>query len=306
MKVNVCISENDLRAVSNIIINGTYPNETRYNGWFSQYPIRLSKEKEEYFNLDFGKEKDIIALIFLATIWNMPNYKWENAAGLIVILYKRDLVNIKEWCNRSFIDGLNKETLEREMNELARMACRKEDSNLHKRGNLYIKKGKDGVFERLHKIACEYEYLKDILRIDEILKGHKPQINPSIFDRMNDKRLKIEINGKNGKVIRKPLIRVKVPLILRELKCSDRINIADEYCCVPDTKVKGIMKTIGFPYYPDFDTNSVIENSKIISKYFNYFYDLPLFDFADNCKKEKNVTCTNNTCAIFNYCAKNN
>lgn len=119
---------------------------------------------------------------------------------------------------------------------------------------------------------------------------------------MDKEKLKIEIKGRNGRIIEKPLLRVKVPLILRELKCEGAIEVEDKYCCVPDTRVRKMMKIIGYPQVIGFDNISVIKNSEIISKFFGNYYDLPLFDFVDYCQQKR---CKFNVCEIFNYCGKN-
>lgn len=290
------ISEAELNKISKKIIETTYPKSRNYGGWFNAFPVNFDIKNNENFQFNFKKEIDIIALIFLATLWNMPNYKWENAVGLIGVLQNRNLLDISEWSSRKFIDNLDKKLLETEMNNFNL------NPGLYKRGHLYIKAGKDGVFERLHKISREYDYLKNIFRIEDILNGNKPLIEETIFNKMDNEKLKIETKGRNGKIIKKPLLRVKVPLILRELKCKDAIDVDDKYCCVPDTRVKKIMTIIGYPQELGFDINSVINNSEIISKFFGNYYDLPLFDFIDNCPQD---SCKGNLCEIFNYCGKN-
>lgn len=291
-------NEDNLKIISKLIINETYPNSNGYKGWFEEYPIKFDKEDEENFNLDFSKEKDIIALIFLATAWNVPHYRWENAVGLVAVLYKEDLLDIGEWSSQNVIDAFDRNYLAQEMNNLGSecLGCR---------GNLYIKGGKDGVFERLHIVAKEYNLLKETLQIDEILNGKIPPIlDHSIFPKFDDPRLTIEVNWKDNRTVKKPILRVKVPLILRELKCYKRVDVSGEYCCVPDTKVKQVMKTIGYKPRLDYSYSSVIHNSKIIYKYFGLHYDLPLFDFSEKCSKEKGKECNNVNCIIFDYCAK--
>ncbi|AKB33045.1 hypothetical protein MSSIH_2355 [Methanosarcina siciliae HI350] len=290
-------SDENLKTLSKLIINETYPNSDGYKGWFEEYPMKFDKEAEENFNFDFNKEKDIIALIFLATIWNMPNYRWENSVGLVAVLHKENLLDIEKWSSQSFIESLDKNELVSKMNNLG-------SELLGYRGNLYIKGGKDGVFQRLNIVAREYDFLRETLQIDEILKGNVPKLDHNIFPKFDNPRLMVEVKGKNNNTIRKPVLRVKVPLILRELKCCNKIEISGEYCCVPDTKVKQMMKIIGYNPCLDYDTSSVINNSKIIYKYFGSHYDLPLFDFSDKCSKEKDKECDKRSCAVFNYCAK--
>lgn len=290
-------SESNLKIISKLIVHETYPNSVGYKGWFEEYPLKFDRENKESFSLDFNKEKDITALIFLATIWNMPNYKWENAAGLIAILYKKNLLDVKKWSSQSFIEYFNKDELLCEMNSLG-------SEYLYDRGDLYIKSGNDGVFQRLHIIAKEYDFVKEILQIDSILKGNVPNLDRTIFSKFDNLRLRIEVRRKNNKIVKIPILRVKVPLILRELKCQNKIEISGEYCCVPDTKVKQMMKIIGYSPSQEYDVSSIIHNSKIIFKYFGLHYDLPLFDFSDKCSKKTEEKCSNTDCPIFNYCAK--
>ena len=282
------LSSNDLMEISKIIIEKKYPNSINYDGWFNAFPFKLNKEDDANFNLDFGTDKGMLALIFLATMWNMGNYSWENAIGVIGVLYKRDLLNVNDWCSKDFINSLDEESLKNEMN----------DFDLDKRKSLYIKSGKLGVFERLHKIACEYDYLKDILKIDDILLNKNPKLNSDIFYKMDDDRLKV-ISGLSRKM---PLLRVKVPLILRELKCAGKIDVDDNLCSVPDSRVKEMMHIIGYKYHVDGGIDSVLKNSKIINQYYESYYDLPLFDYYDDCPKN---ACKGDSCDIFGYCGKN-
>ncbi len=285
------ILESNLKKISEIIIEKTYPHTRGYGGWFKAFPVRFNKQTDEPFQFDFKNEKDIVALIFLATLWNIDRYKWENAVGLVGVLYNENMLNIKEWSSRSFIDKLDKKLVENQMNNL----------DLDKRNRLFIKNGADGVFERLYIISSAYDYLYNILKIEDILKGNKPQIDRTIFNKFDNEKLKIDSKGRNGK-IKKLLLKVKIPLILRELKCAGAIEIDDKYCCVPDTRVREIMAIIGYPQKDNLYINSVIKNSEIISKYFGTYYDLPLFDFYDNCPRNK---CKGDDCEIYNYCAKN-
>lgn len=286
------ILESDLKKISEIIIEKTYPNTRGYGGWFKAFPVRFNIQTDESFQFNFKNEKDIVALIFLATIWNIQNYKWENAVCLVGVLYNENMLNIKEWSSKSFINKLDKKLLENKMNNL----------DLDKRNRLFIKNGADGVFERLYIISLAYDYLNNILRVEDILKGNKPQINQTIFHKFDNEKLKIDSKGRNGKLIKKLLLKVKIPLILRELKCAGAIEIEDKYCCVPDTRVREIMAIIGYPQKDNIDINSVIKNSEIISKYFGTYYDLPLFDFYDNCPRK---SCKGDKCEIYMYCAKN-
>jgi hypothetical protein len=296
-----------LKKISEIIISKTYSES--YKGWFisfKDYAFKIDKESEEYFNFDFSKEKDIIALIFLATIWNMPPYLvggWENAIGIIAVVYNKNLLDINKWSSQGFIESVNENGFKDKFTQAMNSIDTLKPNILYSRGKLSLKWGEEGIFQRLHIIAKEYSFLRETLQIDEILKDNVPKLDEKVFSIYDNPRLKIDAKGNNNTVVKKSLLEVKIPLILRELKCYNKIDISGEYCCVPDSRVKKMMKIIGYKPHPGDDIDHIIKNSKTIYKYFGPFYDLPLFDFYEYCPKTKNKTksgeCNKKDCDIL-------
>lgn len=77
-------------------------------------------------------------------------------------------------------------------------------------------------------------------------------------------------------------MRIRIPLILRELRCQKIYNnIPGEICCVPDVRVKISSKEIGImlPHISSID--NLLKASKIIYDNFGDLYDIPLFAYED-------------------------
>ena len=76
---------------------------------------------------------------------------------------------------------------------------------------------------------------------------------------------------------------IKIPLILRELRCQNIYdNIPGEFCCVADKRVVDASKKIGIKLpYVTRTTNNLIKVSTIIYELFGDLYDIPLFAKED-------------------------
>lgn len=77
-------------------------------------------------------------------------------------------------------------------------------------------------------------------------------------------------------------MRIKIPLILRELRCQSVFsNIPGELCCVPDERVKVTSKELGITIPNVTSINSLLKASKVIYDNFGDLYDIPLFAYED-------------------------
>ena len=92
------------------------------------------------------------------------------------------------------------------------------------------------------------------------------------------------------------MLKVKTFLICRELRCQDVINIDTKYCCVPDSRVREQLKILGFP-----TSSSYYKNSETLAHYFKKLYDLPIFYFYEECKKNSMKGCKN--CIVNDFCS---
>jgi len=70
-------------------------------------------------------------------------------------------------------------------------------------------------------------------------------------------------------------MRIKIPLILRELRCQGIYsNIPGEFCCVPDERVKVSAKVFGLKVPHVNSIDSLFKASAVIYKHFGDLYDI--------------------------------
>lgn len=75
---------------------------------------------------------------------------------------------------------------------------------------------------------------------------------------------------------------MKIPLILRELRCQGiHSAIPGEYCCVPDARVIDSAKKLGIKLPTASTFDRLKAGSAKIYMLFGDLYDLPLFAFED-------------------------
>ncbi len=77
-------------------------------------------------------------------------------------------------------------------------------------------------------------------------------------------------------------MKIKIPLILRELRCQGVYkNIPGEFCCVPDIRAIDTAKAIGIPGLRSNTIKAMMKSSAIIYRHFGDLYDIPLFAYED-------------------------
>jgi hypothetical protein len=75
---------------------------------------------------------------------------------------------------------------------------------------------------------------------------------------------------------------IKIPLILRELRCQNIYeNISGELCCVPDARVFDAGKELNLKIPRTGNLENLIVSSTKIYKLFGDLYDIPLFAYND-------------------------
>lgn len=75
-------------------------------------------------------------------------------------------------------------------------------------------------------------------------------------------------------------ILIKIPLILRELRCQKIYeNISGDLCCVADDRVIKAGKSLEIDLKRPSDLHSLVETSRKIYRLFGDLYDLPLFAY---------------------------
>jgi len=75
---------------------------------------------------------------------------------------------------------------------------------------------------------------------------------------------------------------IKIPLILRELRCQNIYNnIPGELCCVADSRVLKAGQELGIFLVKPNNIRTLIETSEKIYALFDDLFDLPLFAYED-------------------------
>lgn len=119
---------------------------------------------------------------------------------------------------------------------------------------------------------------------------------PQVDERKLTKSLKdlfvISFDGKTRRMLNQ---HVKTFLICRELRCQNVVDIDIKHCCVPDSKVREQLKTLGFP-----TSYSHYRNIETVAHYFKKFHDLPVFFFYAECKKQRKAGCKD--CMVKDFC----
>ncbi len=232
-------------------------SNNEYFGWVSDFKLKDSNNKS--ICLDLKSENDMFLLFVLAIVWSRTGY-WENSAFFVSYLkiYEKDSVDF-------WLSGEN---------------CLKEEE-------IRIKSA-DKIFSVLkchtpprNKIS----FRKDIFKSINILAHNWQRILSKLED--SEKQQDFEIfmkylRGIEGLGVGNRRILIKIPLILRELRCQKVFNkISGDLCCVADGRVIQAGKILGIFIHKPKDLQSLTESSAKIYRLFGDLYDLPLFAYND-------------------------
>lgn len=248
--INAVIKNKDKLSYVNLNEN----NE--YRGWTYDFNITLTDGKQ--MSLDLSEEKDLFLLFVLASSWSKTG-PWENAAFFTTYLKVSQKDRVELWLDNDFVEG--------EINK------REENSKC-------IAKTYKGIISR-KKISFRKDYYPSIKVIAENWNEIRTKLENS--NRENNYRIFIDYISKlEGLGAGKNKMRIKIPLILRELRCQKRYdNIPGELCCVPDERVKASSKEIGIKIPHINSLESLFKASEIIYDNFGDLYDIPLFAYED-------------------------
>ncbi len=227
-----------------------------YRGWTYDFNITLPDGKN--MRLDLSKEEDLFLLFVLASSWSKTG-PWENAAFFTTYLKINQKDKLDLWLDNDFIiDEIN--SSEENAKSTVKLC--------------------NGVVAR-KKVSFRKDYYSSISVIAEHWNEIKTKLE--ISNKENNYRIFIDyISNVEGLGAGKNKMKIKIPLILRELRCQKIYdNIPGELCCVPDERVKLSSKEIGIilPHINSLD--SLLKASKIIYQNFGDLYDIPLFAYED-------------------------
>lgn len=234
--------------------------ENKYLGWVYDFNIVF---QDNNISLNLNEENDKFLLFVLALAWSRSG-PWENAAFLVTYLKLNNKDTHEYW--------LKKEHINYEINKRDKNAAkiRKEVSGTVSRKKITFRKD---IFKSIHILATKWDEIKAEL-----------ESSNNSGDYVSFMKYMREIKGLSVGTNR---IYIKIPLILRELRCQNIYeNIPGELCCVPDKRVEESSKKLGIKLpvlqrTKEKDIESLIKVSSKIYTLFGDLYDLPLFAYED-------------------------
>lgn len=222
-----------------------------YKGWVADFGL-VEKSTGDAIGLDLKNEYDLFLLFVLASAWSKTG-PWENAVFFTTYL-KFNNYKITDWLDKHFVD-----------NEI--------DSREEKAKSII---DATAGIEARSKVAFRKDFYSSIAILAENWEEIKAIMNESAKE-SNWKIFIDYISGISGLGAGSNKMRIKIPLILRELRCQNIYpNIDGKYCCVPDERVKEAYKSIGEKMPHDY-----LKASEFIYSDFKDLYDIPLFAYMD-------------------------
>jgi len=227
-----------------------------YLGWVEDF--HLIDPNDNIIKLDLNNNNDLFLLFVLAVVWSRTG-PWENSAYFVSYLkiYKKDTIGY--WTN--------------ELN------VKKEEENREKEAK--------NISDELRGIKPrkKISFRKDIYFSIHLLANNWTQILSKLEESEKAKDFEIFMDflrSINGLGVGQKKILIKIPLILRELRCQSVFsNISGDLCCVPDARVKEAGKSLNIKIPVASNLDNLKKSSAKIYRLFGDLYDLPLFAYED-------------------------
>lgn len=230
--------------------------DNSYKGWTSNFSIILPNN--EKMHLDLTIESDLFLLFVLASSWSKTG-PWENAAYFTTYLKHRKKDDINIWIDDEFIN-----------NEITSRAFNAGD----------IVNLSNGLIPR-KKVSFRKDYYSSV----SVLAQNWEEIKVNLEEASHTGDYLVFVNFMNsiqGLGAGTNRMRIKIPLILRELRCQHIYdNIPGKLCCVPDERVFSSAKELGIKLPRISSIRNMLRASEIIYDNFGDLYDIPLFAFED-------------------------
>lgn len=228
-----------------------------YRGWVADFGFKR-KGAMQNICLDLNNEFDLFLLFLMASVWSRTG-AFENAAFFI-----GSLVGINK-IDDNLVDVATKVREHFDINEFE--------------GRL--------VDECRKKVSVRADVL-DSLKI--LIRNWKLIYNKLYAEKTSDQdwyEFAEFLHGIKGLgAMRKNgdgnAMLIKIPLVLRELRCQKIFdNIPGKYCCVPDARVKKALGDINGKGVNTGDLCAVLRASERIYQDYGDLYDIPLFAYQD-------------------------
>jgi len=227
-----------------------------YLGWVQDFNLKDKDDKQ--IGLDLSKPNDLFLLFVLAVAWSRSG-QWENAVFFVTYLKLN-----------------NKDTTEFWKDNI----CHEKEKAIRQESSSQISNALEGIHSR-KKIA----FRKDIYRSVHILAQNWNEILISLKKSEKEENFELfidQMRSIKGLGVNNNRMLIKIPLILRELRCQKIIpNISGELCCVPDVRVYKAAKNLNISIPKASNQKNLIKSSKKIYELFGDLYDIPLFAYED-------------------------
>lgn len=228
----------------------------RYSGWVTDF--HLSFPDGTPMTLDLRKSKDEFLLFILAIVWSRTG-PWENSAFFVSYLKMQKLDDIGFWQDESnYLEECNNR-------EQSALLATQTILGITPRKKVSFRKD---IYRSIHLLAKSWKEIKDAIDSSETRQNFYPF--------MSCMRGIIGLGVGNNRML------IKIPLILRELRCQHIYSgISGEYCCVPDARVYDACKDLGISLPKVNSLDTLIVASAKLYQLFGDLYDLPLFAYYD-------------------------
>ena len=242
-----------------------------YGGWVSDFRVykRADKEHTAPTRLDLFPDRGLFLLFLLASCWSRTG-PFEN--GVSFTLYVKDNWQDFARITEDFIERekARRERAAREVLSVYEDISRKEVAF------------REDFYDGARILAQNWEQIKNSLLLSEKSRDY------TLFIRV---MRSIDGLGSGEKAM-----RIKIPLILRELRIAGRYaDIPKEWCSVPDGRVLKACKKLDISFrFPDAmgrmprraravdaDMRQVLKKSQMIHSVFGELYDIALFAHKD-------------------------
>ena len=232
-------------------------NETHeYIGWTADFRFKLPNG--ENMKLDLNLDKDLFLLFVLASAWSKTG-PWENATFFAGYLKYKAMDDYRLWCGKDEVTILiNK--IKYDVEAFVKLC-----QGINPRKKVSFRKD---FYNSVSIIANEWDVIKNKLEQSEEKADYTIFINYIS-----------EIKGLGTGTNK---MKIKIPLILRELRCQSKYsNIPGKLCCVPDARVIKAAKVFNIKLPSINSIKSIFKASNIIYENFGELYDIPLFAYED-------------------------
>ncbi|MDE7453571.1 MAG: hypothetical protein K2N22_04105 [Clostridia bacterium] len=228
-----------------------------YAGWVSDFHI-IDKQTLLPIKLNLSNDNDLFVLFALAACWSRTG-QWENSACFAVYLKMTGKDNALYWKNSTAVLPEKSQRHESAKKVLTRYDMAKSGEKVSFRSDFY---------DSLNVLAQSWETIKESLLQSESKNDY------CIFIQL--------ISNIQGLGARSNRMRIKVPLLLRELRIQNTYkNIPGKWCCVPDQRVRDAAKNFSISLPTNATMQSILKSSEIIYSLFGDLYDIPLFAYDD-------------------------